>query len=76
VVAPPAVRWCIGIGIIAVGLLFLINAGVSIVAMADRSQDGTTAHAAVHITADGTADAAEHLAATPSVHVARTSFML
>lgn len=80
VVAPAAVRWCIGIGIIAVGLLFLINAGVSIVAMADRSEDGTTARAAagrtVHITADSTADTAEHLASTPSVHVARTSFML
>lgn len=80
VVAPAAVRWCIGIGIIAVGLLFLINAGVSIVAMADRSEDGTTAGAAagrtVHITAGSTADTAEHLASTPSVHVARTSFML
>jgi hypothetical protein len=80
VVAPPAVRWCIGIGIIAVGLLFLINAGVSIVAMADRSEDGTTAGTAagrmVDITAGSTADTAEHLASTPSVHVARTSFML
>ncbi|MGA9835094.1 MAG: hypothetical protein WBQ71_28580 [Trebonia sp.] len=80
VVAPAAVRWCIGIGIIAVGLLFLINAGVSIVAMADRSEDGTTAGAAagrtVHFTAGSTADTAEHLASTPSVHVARTSFML
>lgn len=80
VVAPAAVRWCIGIGIIAVGLLFLINAGVSIVAMADRSEDGPTAGTAAdrtaHITAGSTADTAEHLAATPSVHVARTSFML
>lgn len=80
VIAPATVRWCIGIGIIAVGLLFLINAGVSIVAMADRSEDGTTADAAagrtVHITAGSTADTAEHLASTPSVHVARTSFML
>jgi len=80
VVAPAAVRWCIGIGIIAVGLLFLINAGVSIVAMADRSKDGTTAGTtagtAVHITAGSAADTAEHLASTPSVHVARTSFML
>ncbi|MGC1568034.1 MAG: hypothetical protein WA794_18660, partial [Trebonia sp.] len=73
-----------GIGIIAVGLLFLINAGVSIVAMADRSEDGTTADTTagrtVNITAGSTADTAadtpEHLASTPSVHVARTSFML
>jgi hypothetical protein len=80
VVAPAGVRWCIGIGIIAVGLLFLINAGVSIVAMADRSEDGTTAGTTVgrtvNITAGSTADTAEHLASTPSVHVARTSFML
>jgi hypothetical protein len=88
VVAPATVRWCIGIGIIAVGLLFLINAGVSIVAMADRSQDGTTAGTTagrtVHITpgstvgstVGSTAGTAEHLASTPSVHVARTSFTL
>jgi hypothetical protein len=39
VVAPATVRWCIGIGIIAVAALFLVNAGLSTVAMADRSQD-------------------------------------
>jgi hypothetical protein len=30
----------------------------------------------VHITPGSTADTAEHLASTPSVHVARTSFTL
>ena len=83
VVAPAAVRWCIGIGIIAVGLLLSsCNAGVSIVAMADRSEDGTTAGARggrtrALITAGSTADTADTSA--PPRHrsdVARTSFML
>ena len=82
--APPTVRGLIAAGIILVGLLFLINAGVSIVAMADRSKDGTAARTAVgtaagstvSVAAGSTADTAQPLAAAPRVHVARTSFTL
>jgi hypothetical protein len=89
VVAPATVRWCIAIGIIVVGAIFLYNAGVSIVAMADRSKDSTvvstTAGTTVGITvgtavggaaADITASTAERSETVLAPHVARSSFTL